>query len=300
MSQTLISLDEYLESIADKHGEPLDAASLPDDSVRIHPGVEYGSINGRSLLADIFTPSEQSAASAPVMVFVHGGGWSNGTRQQFHRHSAYLAWRHGITSVCVSYRLSGEAVFPAALLDVKCAVRWIRSQADEFDIDPSRIGVGGDSAGAHLAAMMAATTGCEDYEGSGGSDDFSSDVQLAVCYNPAIDLRQLIAREGVANECVSEFIGARLDQQPERYTEASPICRIHEGMPPVLLLHGTGDTTITHQQSVDFHEALQQAGVVSEIVLYEDKPHSWFNQPQDFKEALQRMEAFLVSHFGLT
>jgi len=177
-------------------------------------------------------------------------------------------------------------------------MRWVRSLAREMNIDPARVAVCGGSAGAHLAAMVAATEGVREYEGDGGHREHSSRADLAILFNGEFDLRDL-AEQGRLVESMRLFIGGTIEEMPERYDEISPLKRVHGGMPPALLLHGTDDNCVSHLQSVALAERLREAGVHAEVELCEGKPHAWFNEEPDRSATFERMERFLVSQFGL-
>ena len=121
-------------------------------NVTVQRDVVYGKGGGRDLHLDLFVPKDKSAVR-PGIVFIHGGGWSGGSRGQFQRQAAYLAGK-GYVGACIEYRLSSEAKYPAAVEDCKCAVRWMRANAKRLHIDPKRIAVCGGSAGGHLASLL--------------------------------------------------------------------------------------------------------------------------------------------------
>ncbi len=132
--------------------------TLPDN-VDMRLDVVYGHGGERDLHADLFLPND-TEEPVPAIVYIHGGGWRNGTKAGHDRLAALLAGR-GIAGICIEYRLSGEAIFPAAVHDCKCAVRWVRANARELNIDPAKIAAAGGSAGGHLTGMLAATAGIE-------------------------------------------------------------------------------------------------------------------------------------------
>src|SRR5262245_30064586 len=110
---------------------------LPDN-VELKRDAVYGKGGGRELKLNLFLP-RAGTGTRPAVVFIHGGGWSGGNRSQFYRQAAYLASKRGYLGACIEYRLSGEAKFPAAVEDAKCAVRWLRDNAKTYRVDPDRI-----------------------------------------------------------------------------------------------------------------------------------------------------------------
>lgn len=233
----------------------------------------------------------------PAVVFVHGGSWKFGDKVQFYRQAAWLAEKHNIFGVCIEYRLSGVAKYPAALHDCKCAVRWTRSVADQFQIDPNRICVCGGSAGAHLAALVATTNGNTSYEGTGPYQDHSSEVSCAVLFNGHYDMSDQL-KDHIQDKDMYRFFGGHPWEIPGIYGEASPFLRVNEQSPPMLLLHGDQDH-YPHRQSIAMAERLHYFGVDAEVEIYEGKEHAWFNKGEDNLITTQRMGEFLKKQFDL-
>jgi acetyl esterase/lipase len=268
------------------------------EGVSFQQAVVFGSDEGRDLTADVFTPESVPTEKRPAIVFLPGGSCEHGGPSQFHFHSNLLAERLGFFAVSVDYRLSGEAQFPKALQDTKCAIRWVRSQADRLNIDTERVCVAGGSAGGHLSSMVSTTAGVGAYEGESGPAGFASHANLAVLYNGEFDMWDLIEK-GSLIDAMRQFIGATAEEAPEKYDELSSVQRVHPDVPASLLLHGTVDRCVSHEQSVANHEALLEQGVHSEIEIYEGKPHAWFNREPDRTICYERMEQFLVTRFDL-
>ena len=176
------------------HAAPLPPARDADEGVSVLAGVPYAALPGaRPLELDLYLPV---ARPAPVVVFVHGGGWRLGSRHSAgpayagRRPSAFEAVaRAGIAVASVDHRLSGEAAWPAQLHDVKAAVRWLRARAGELGVDPPRVSAWGESAGGHLAALLGLTAGDPELEGDVGVTGPSSAV-AAVTAGTGIELLQ--------------------------------------------------------------------------------------------------------------
>ena len=233
----------------------------------------------------------------PAVIFLHGGGWKKGDKKQFYRQAAFLAEKVNIFGVCVEYRLSGVAQYPAALEDCKCAVRWTRSVAKRFNIDSARIGICGGSAGAHLAAMVATTNGDTSLEGKGPYQDFSSEVHLAVLFNGHFDMNDQV-RDHIQDAAMQVFFGGHPWEIPEVYGAASPFLRVNKDSPPMLFLHGDRDW-YPHRQSVAMAERLQHYGVHAEVEIYKGKKHAWFNKGGDNLITTERMSLFIEKIFNL-
>jgi acetyl esterase/lipase len=268
---------------------------LPDNVV-LKTDVVYGKGGDRDLKSDLFLPKKTSA-SRPAIVFIHGGGWSGGNRRAFYRQAAHFASAKGYLGMCIEYRLSGEAKFPAAVEDSKCAVRWLRANAADYQIDPNRIAACGGSAGGHLAAMLGVTDKSANLEGKGGHASFSSRVNLVIDFNGPSDLAPLVANERATTPVV-QFLGATPEQNRELYRQASPITYVDKKAPPFLFLHGTADATVPIEQSRILLKKLRDAGVEAEIYEADGAGHGFFNRPPFYEPTLKRMQEFLDRHFG--
>lgn len=273
------------------------APSIAAVESEVFAGVEAADGGRIDLTLDYYHRREIPRRPRPAVLFLHGGGWRSGGPRQFRRQAMYLALRHDFFGVCCRYRLAQQAPFPAAIHDVKAALRWIRAHARQHHIDPERIAVVGGSAGAHLAALAAATADDPHFDGQPDDRAQLTAVQAAVCLNGPFDLRALVDGTAWARELVGNFLGCDPIDHPDACAVASPITHVHAAMPPVLLMHGDADAAIDYHQSVRMHKALQRAGVDGELVIRPGFGHGWFNQRPDFMLVLERIEAFIVRQF---
>ena len=167
-----------------------------------------------------------------------------------------------------------------------------------YGIDPDRVGVCGGSAGGHLSAMAATSNGVAKYEGNGGHADFSSDVQLAVLYNGEFDMWDLVEK-GSLIDAMNAFFDGPPDKIPAVYDEASPIKRVTKDTPPMLFLHGDQDTCVSHQQALAMVKRPERVeGVGGSRSLQGEAPRL-VQQGSGLEDYVQRVEPFLVKHFGL-
>jgi len=290
------------------HEQPLPAAVGGPAGTRRLLGVPYAAIPGiRPLELDLYLPAGDGPH--PVVVFLHGGGWRLGSR-----HLAGPAYRGqtptpfervaqaGIAVASVDYRLSGEAVFPAQLHDAKAAVRWLRARAGELGVDPDRIAAWGESAGAHLAALLG-LVGDQAMEGDVGVAGTSSAVSAVVAWYAPTDLAAVAADLGVDPHDPAtreaQLLGAPAVDVPELAAQASPVTHVSPEAPPFLLLHGAADRMIPCVQSERLYDALVEAGVEAELDIYEDADHMWLGSSEAPEKALDRTVDVLRRRFGL-
>jgi len=278
-----------LPGLSNPEIDPLpDPVRLSDGIGQMWPAVEYSAPVGyRPLLLDLYVPAGGGTAP-PVVVFLHGGGWRLGTRRLFC--PTWRDWRPdpftrlvaaGFAVASVDYRLSGEAVFPAQLRDAKAAVGWLRTRAVELGIDPGRIVAWGESAGGHLAALLALTPGFPEFGGEPGA---ASDAVVAVVdwYGPA-DLLTLHAQalpNSVAGSDASDsreslLIGAPVQQAPALARRASPVTYVRAGAPPFHIAHGAADRFVPAAQSRQLADALHAVGAQVELTIIPEADHMW-------------------------
>jgi acetyl esterase/lipase len=285
---------------------PQPAVTLGD--VQVLTDVTYAQPVGfRPLRLDLY--SGHVAGPRPLVVFVHGGGWTTGHKRATAHYAdfpgllASLA-RKGFVVASVEYRLSGEKAFPGAIVDVTAAVSFLRANAVRYGIDPGRVVLWGGSAGAHIAAMAAFT---------------DARVQGFIGWYGPYDVDALLARQlaavkaGVPMDAQAKseltgglsFFGCTLDGCPPGMARAaSPIAHVDRADPPTLLVHGTADTLVPPAQSEAFESVLRNAGVPVEIVMLPGANHGWTSKtPAETTSASQRAVEvtfdWLQKHFPL-
>lgn len=256
-------------------------AQLPTPT---HAAVPYGDGHVRQIL-DIYMPPGPSTPR-PAVFWLHGGGWRSGSRAGGAERAPLLLER-GIALVAIEYRYSSDALFPAQVHDCKAAIRWLRAHADEYNIDPARIGVWGASSGGHLAALVGTSAGDPACEGTvGGNTDQPSNVLAVADYYGHTDFFSIDPANAACGTSESELLGACLiDIQQNvdnpawaelvaRARLASPLTHVSPDDPPFLILHGGADTVVLPLQSHLLHDALTEAGVASDLRIVPGAPHN--------------------------
>ena len=246
----------------------------------------YKTIGDTELKLYIFQPEGiQPGDKTPAIMFYFGGGWRNGSPQQWRRQSLYFASR-GMVAIAVDYRVSSRHNTTPfdAVRDAKSSVRWVRQNADRLGIDPARIAVSGGSAGGHLAAAAGILEGFDEPD-----EDLSvsSQANAMVLYNPAVIMAPV---EGTN-------LGRRRDADPsgETWESISPYHHVSKDAPPAITLHGRADETIPYATVVAFNEKMQALGNKSELVLFDEAGHGFFNSGDYYPAVLGKTDAFLAS-----
>lgn len=228
---------------------------------------------GVALKMDLYPPTgSPQDGPTPAVVYVHGGGWMQGDKNEGSGAGIYpLLQRSGFLVAAINYRLAPQYKFPAQIIDVKCAVRYLRANAAAYNIDPQRIGAVGGSAGGHLVALLGVTTAEAGWD-TGEYADQSSRVQAVVDMFGPTDLTQLplTANRGLGKEVFG--LTGRNDPLLLAY---SPVTYITPDDPPFLILHGDQDELVPLQQSQILYERLQAAGVPAELVVVKNAMHAF-------------------------
>jgi len=252
--------------------------------VDVRDNVEFGAGGSRPLHCDVFTPPDSNTARTSILL-VHGGAWQQGDRTQLRGYGIQLA-RYGFLCVASEYRRSDEARWPAQIHDVKAAVRWMRANAASLGIDPQKICVSGNSAGAHLALMVGATPNVSVFEGDGGQKGAGTGCAAVVAIYPPTRLRI-----GDAADPVGKLFGGKASVEAQ--DAASPVTYAHRQFPPTLLIHGNADDVVPVDASFEMYRALASAGASVELHVYDGAPHA-FDAVPEFGRQLTDVIALFV------
>lgn len=248
--------------------------------------LEYATHDGVKLIGDLYAPQ---GVKAPVMVAVHGGGWQQGDRSLHKYWGPYLA-QHGIAVFTIEYRLSKpeKPTYPQAVHDVRAAVQFVRGKAGELGLDPDRVGLSGDSAGGHLACLVALAGDSERFAGAYRDDphaNASTRVKAVVSIYGVYDMaaqwnHDLSSRP--RDSIVAKFLGKQLYEDRQRYFEASPLSHVtvRANAPAFFLAWGTEDDIVDQPtQAAPFRDALKQAGCYVRTAIVPGAPHFWSSDP---------------------
>jgi acetyl esterase/lipase len=267
------------------------APAVPEDVV-FEAGVEYANPDNQHLQVDLARP-KQGDGPFPAILCIHGGGFRAGKREGYDGLCVRLA-QHGYVALTVSYRLAPKYPFPAAVHDVKAAVRWARANAARYRIDPERIGVTGGSAGGHLAQFLAVTGDVKAFEGEGGNGNHSSRVACVVnVYGPS-DFIRSYGKSVDAAEVLPLFLGGNLETARRQHVRASPLYWVTPDAAPTLCIHGTEDRYVAHEQAVWLVDRLKAAGVEAELLTLEGAGHGF--KGKDAEAAEKALLAFFDKH----
>ncbi len=226
-----------------------------------HQDVVYATVDGMDLALDIYMPA--GVESPPLLIWVHGGAWSRGSKEQ-----ARLEFvEAGIATASLDFRQSTDAQFPAAVHDIKAAIRFLRANASVYGYRTDRIAISGNSSGGHLAALVGVSNGHPSLEGTVGDHlDQSSDVQAIISYYGASNLPTILAQStpvglGVREPALTLLLGALPDEAKDLAELASPVFQVDRSDPPLLLLHGDQDPQMPINQAHELVGAYKQLGL---------------------------------------
>ena len=269
-------------TVAVAQDSPLAWAVRFENEYRIVPNLTYLTASNYDAKLDLYvtrTPDKP----LPTLIWIHGGGWTGGTKDSYAGIPAYLAM--GMNVVNVEYRLARVAQAPAAVEDCRCALRWVIQHAKEYGIDVNRFVVSGGSAGGHLAlttGMVPASAGLD--RQCPGPDNLK--VAAIVNWYGIADVNELLDGPNMKAYAVT-WLGSATDRD-QIAKRVSPLSYVRAGLPPVLTIHGDADPTVPYTQSVRLHKALSDAGVANELMTMPGGKHGF-----DCCTAAQRTNAYV-------
>jgi acetyl esterase/lipase/type 1 glutamine amidotransferase len=261
------------------------AAPSGTGEVLVERDVRYGEAGGIPLLCDVYRLKDRPEGAQPAILMIHGGGWRSwpdGTwTKSTDAQTATAFARRGYWVASIDYRLSDVARFPAAVLDCKRAVRWVRSHAEELRIDSGKIGVWGFSAGGHLALMLGCTDPSAGFEPDPDGSGVSTRVQAVASWAGLSDLADPSGprkMEGEREELAKKFIGGTFAELPDAYRKASPLAYVSKTSAPTFLVHGDRDEKVPYSHSEAMLERLKSAGVEATLLTVKGAGHLFFKE----------------------
>ncbi len=269
------------------------AADLPvPENLVFEKNVEYTNPDGQHLQMNIARP-KNGTGPFPAVLCIHGGGFRAGSREGYNGFCLKLA-QQGYVAITASYRLAPKYQFPAAVHDVKAAVRWLRANATQYNLDPKRIGVTGGSAGGHLVQFLGVTAGVPEFEGAGGHPEQSSAVMCVVnVYGPS-DFTKSYGKSVDAHEVLPLWLGGNLEQARHQHIIASPLPWVTPHAAPTLIIHGTEDKYVAYEQALWMRDRLRLCGVEVELLTLEGAGHGF--KGADAEKSDQAMLAYFDKH----
>lgn len=274
-------------------GVALSAAPLQaQEKVVFEKDIGFANPDNQHLQLNMARPAEGNGPF-PAVICIHGGGFRAGTRDGYDGLIRQLAER-GYVAVTVTYRLAPKYPFPAAVYDVKAAVRWMRANAAKYHINPDKIGATGGSAGGHLAQYLGVTAGVKELEGDEGNLSQSSRVSCVVNFFGPSDLTRSYGKSVDAAEVLPLFLGGDVEHARAKHIYASPLYWVTPTAAPTLCVHGTKDPYVAYEQAVWLVDKLLATGVEAELVTMQGAGHGFGGEQA--KQADAALFAFFDKH----
>lgn len=274
---------------------PIDPAKLGT----VQSGVTYCMMNGTPVAMDIYYPATDTGPW-PVVIIVHGGAWITGDKAT----SASLAIQPGLTKrgllvVSINYRLAPAFHWPAMVEDAKCAVRSLRAHASEYNLDPNRIAIEGDSVGGQIALLVGLTDQTVGWD-VGPYLDYSSQVQAVVDFFGPTDLTDSSLYDLVSKRGKNAFYD--LSYNSPELIKASPITYVKRDAPPIFIAHGNLDLTVRFAQSQLFYDKMKALGAPIQLVEMKNGVHSfgevYYQVSPSYDEVYAMSVDFLANHLA--
>lgn len=257
--------------------------------------VIYDTIGHRKLKLDVFHPSTLKTDNAAIIIF-HGGGWRSGNKTQHHPLAQQLA-NKGYVCFTPEYRLSTEALFPAAVLDAKAALLWVRNNAEKYQINPDKIAVLGFSAGGELAAFLGTTQNIPLFQRK-NSINSSTKVNAVIDIDGTLSFVHAESGEGNdtnGTSAATYWFGYTKKEKPFLWKMASPLQHVDKDTPPTLFLNSS--VARMHAGRGDYVKLLKRYGTYTEIRSFNNAPHAFCLFKPWFDQTVQQIDQFLLKVF---
>lgn len=266
------------------------------DFVKQKKDIVYCSYGKRKMKLDVFYNEKKKHKQTAILI-IHGGGWRSGNRQQHHPMAQKLA---SLGYVCFTpeYRLSTEALFPAAIYDIKAAIRWVRKSAEKYNINPNQIVVLGFSAGGEITAFIGTTGNMPLFEGVVTNSDSQSQVNAVVDIDGTLSFVHPESGEGDDSKNISAatyWFGYPKKENPKLWEAASPLSYVSAATPPTLFINSS--VARMHAGRDDYLKVLNTNGIYSEVHEFENSPHSFCLFNPWFEPTIGYIDGFLKKVF---
>ncbi|PUA30325.1 MAG: lipase [Cellvibrio sp. 79] len=271
------------------------------ETVKEIKNITYVHYEERALQLDLYLPKTNTKQLRPGIVFVHGGGWASGYRTNFTPFAVAMA-EHGYVAATISYRLSGEALYPAAIYDAKAAIRWLRNNAKKYSVDSGRIAIAGGSAGGQIASLTGVTAGIEKFDPQAKKSAVSSDVQAIVNIDGLSDFTSEAARFHEDDprknpSAAGAWFGGRYAEKTALWHEASPTFYVNKNTPPILFLISAQERfSVGHKEMI---EKMKPLGISYQVTKLPDTPHSFWLFDPWLKPSVDIVVKFLDQQFKI-
>jgi len=263
------------------------AAAAPPPGIKVVADLDYGGIGNKRQRLDLYLPEKASKEPRPLIVFIHGGGWQGGSKED--GRVIFPLLDDGVyAGASIGYRLTGEAIWPAQVHDCKAALRWLAAHGAEHGLDTKRMALFGISAGGHLVSLLGTSQGVAALEGRIGVPDgrepASPPLLAAIAnYCGVANFLTFPGKGSVISEedpkgPVAQLFGGPMSRHLETARIASPVVYISSDDPPFLHIHGTRDELVPYDQVREFDAALEKAGVASTVLTGRDGSHVFVSE----------------------
>jgi len=292
-TETKLETTQRQDATAQRNEARFNLSALPE-GIRVFRDLAYVTNGHQRQKLDLYLPAQ--GTNLPLVVWIHGGAWLAGSKE---RCRALPLLKDGFAVASINYRLSQHAIFPAQLEDCKAAVRWLRANAHAYGIDPDRIGVWGESAGGHLAALLGTTGDATEFD-TGGNLNVSSRVQAVCDWFGPTDFTQMnkfpaVQDHDAPDSPEARLIGGPIHENKDKAQRANPITYVSKDDPPFLIMHGDKDRLVPLNQSELLAEALKRAGVQVTFRVVHGAGHG-FGAPEHFS----LVRNFFIEHLCRT
>lgn len=260
-------------------------------------GLTYCTINGRKLIVDAFMPNGKGLKKIPAVIMIHGGGWRSGNRSQHYPLAERLA-HNGYACFTPEYRLSTEALFPAAVYDIKAAIRWVKANASMYNIDTAKIVIAGFSAGGELAGFIGTTGNMPLFEGCDCNSALTTNVAAVIDIDGTVSFTNSESGEGDDSKHTSAatyWFGYPKKGNEVLWEAASPLSYVSAKTPPTLFINSGVDRM--HAGRKDYIDVLDSNHIYSEVHTFEGAPHSFCLFNPWFEPTIKYIDGFLKKVF---